>query len=162
MTIYTKEINWIDFGPDQELINELKYEFEPELDEEWEKFKVTQRELMLGDDNPMRRPELRAQVSETLIEYYKYNDSPMLGKKHTEEAKAKVSKANKGKIPWNKGTVGLCKGNPGKHTEETKRKISKTLSNVRRGTKASEAAKKKMSEAAKLRWKKIKSKNYET
>jgi group I intron endonuclease len=41
-----------------------------------------------------------------------------LGKSHNEETKTKISKANKGKSPWNKGKT---------HTEETKRKIAESL-----------------------------------
>mmetsp|Transcript_4401 Transcript_4401/g.13340 ORF Transcript_4401/g.13340 Transcript_4401/m.13340 type:complete len:496 (+) Transcript_4401:226-1713(+) len=41
--------------------------------------------------------------------------SHWLGKKHREETKEKISRANKGNIPWNKGK---------KHSEETRRKIA--------------------------------------
>lgn len=38
-----------------------------------------------------------------------------IGKPHTDESRRKISAANKGKVPWNKGR---------KHSEETKRKIA--------------------------------------
>lgn len=43
---------------------------------------------------------------------------PMYGKFHSEETKIKISKANKGRLAWNKNTP---------RSEETKRKISETL-----------------------------------
>eukprot|EP00617_Octactis_speculum_P012170 CAMPEP_0185778140 /NCGR_PEP_ID=MMETSP1174-20130828/91638_1 /TAXON_ID=35687 /ORGANISM="Dictyocha speculum, Strain CCMP1381" /LENGTH=400 /DNA_ID=CAMNT_0028466751 /DNA_START=250 /DNA_END=1452 /DNA_ORIENTATION=- len=42
----------------------------------------------------------------------------ILGTPHTEESKAKISAANKGNVPWNKGKS---------HSEETRRKIAATL-----------------------------------
>lgn len=45
-----------------------------------------------------------------------------LGKPFTEESKEKISKANKGKIPWNKGKKGLQS-----HTQESKKKISEKM-----------------------------------
>lgn len=42
----------------------------------------------------------------------------ILGTPHTEESKAKISAANKGNVPWNKGK---------RHSEETRQKIAATL-----------------------------------
>lgn len=61
------------------------------------------------------------------------------GNKHTEEAKRKIGKANKGNISWIKGKH---------HTKETKRKISK----YHIGRNLSEEIKKKISEALKRHW----------
>jgi hypothetical protein len=41
-------------------------------------------------------------------------------KKHKQETKIKISKSNKGKIPWNKGIS---------HSEETKNKIRNSILN---------------------------------
>lgn len=85
--------------------------------------------------------------------------------KHSEESKKKVSEANKGQIPWNKGKSPseetkkkLSEANKGKsgywtgkhHSEEHKKKISEAL----KGKHPSEETKKKISEAKKGRhWK---------
>ena len=63
-----------------------------------------------------------------------------LGRKHSEETKLKISKANKGRIAWNKGKH---------HTEETKRKLSEALSgekNPNFGKPRSEETKRKLRE----------------
>lgn len=62
----------------------------------------------------------------------KYTYSPMRGRKHTEEAKRKMSKAHKGKIPWIQGKT---------HTPETRRKMSL----ARKGKKWSEERRRKRS-----------------
>jgi len=77
-------------------------------------------------------------------------NNSMYGKKPSEESKRKISEANKGQIPWNKGKTGcyseetierLRKANIGKKmSEETKRKLSE----AKKGSKASEEAKRKM------------------
>lgn len=79
------------------------------------------------------------------------------GRKHTEEAKRKMSLAKQGYIPWNKGKIGI-------YSEETKRKISKAnkgkhnspnteykkgMVSTFKGKKHTEDAKKKLSEAHK-------------
>lgn len=52
--------------------------------------------------------------------------------------KEKMSQSKKGKIPWNKGTKGLCKGNTNKRTKEQKEKISKSLTGRKRSPDAVE------------------------
>ena len=66
------------------------------------------------------------------------------GKKHSREAKRKMSNAKVGKVSWNIGR---------EHSEETKKKISKSLEGHKRnlGKKHTEETKKKMSEKAKGR-----------
>ena len=56
------------------------------------------------------------------------------GRKHTEEAKEKISKSNKGKSSWIKGKT---------HSEETKEKLSNSL----KGRKVSEEARRSISKA---------------
>lgn len=51
-------------------------------------------------------------------DWFKHNNHPMLGKKHTEESKQKMSESKKGQPAWNKG-IPL--------TEETKLKLSASL-----------------------------------
>lgn len=76
-------------------------------------------------------------------------NNPMYGKNHstitiqklknriiTQETKDKISKSNKGKIPYNKGKKGLYK-----HTEEAKQKIAE----CRKGKKTKEETKQKIS-----------------
>ena len=95
----------------------------------------------------------------------KGSNNGFYNKHHSEEAKVKISKANKGKIspmkgkiPWNKGLKGLtynkCKGyNKGKdnpmygkhHSEEIKAKISR----ANKGKKFSEEHIRKLSESHK-------------
>jgi len=43
------------------------------------------------------------------------------------ESKLKISKKNKGKIPYNKGTKGLCPGNKSPRSAETKQKLRESL-----------------------------------
>ncbi len=74
-------------------------------------------------------------------------NSPRYGKHHTEEAKKKISEANKGN---NKGMIGSNHPFYGKHhTEETKKKISKSLQGKFVGKKVSEETRKKLSTKAK-------------
>jgi len=58
------------------------------------------------------------------------NQTGRKGTPHTEESKRKISIATQGRIPWNKGTRGICIGNPGLiHSAESKLKISNARSN---------------------------------
>ena len=57
----------------------------------------------------------------------------------TEEHKRNISKAHKGKIPWNKGKIGI-------YTEETRMKISESLTG-RKLSPRSDEVKRKISEA---------------
>lgn len=50
------------------------------------------------------------------------SNNPMYGKPRTEITKKKISEANKGHIPWNKGKIGI-------YSEETLKKISKSAKN---------------------------------
>lgn len=60
------------------------------------------------------------------------------GKKHTEEAKRKMSASSMGQVAWNKGLRGVTH-----HTEETRRRISQTL----KGREVSEYARQQISKA---------------
>lgn len=53
-------------------------------------------EAMSGDNNPAKRPEVRAKISASITEYYKHNPGSFTGKKHTEEFKRKMSEDRKG------------------------------------------------------------------
>ena len=56
-----------------------------------------------------------SQMLPQLQEFSKSDLLPRLGRPHTPESRAKISAANAGKVPWNKG---------GSHSEETKLKIA--------------------------------------
>lgn len=106
-------------------------------------------------------------VEQYFIDSYKpyFNHSPLAGStrgiKHTEEARANMSKGQKGHVPWNKGKKGAQK-----FTDETRHKMSlshignksalgnkfskeacEQLSRARKGVKFSEEHKKKIGEA---------------
>ena len=49
---------------------------------------------------------------------FKKGHKTWVGKRHSEETKRKISKAMKGRKPWNKGKS---------HSKATKRKISETM-----------------------------------
>lgn len=67
--------------------------------------------------------ESRKKLSET----HRRKRPWMVGIKHTEEARQKMSKAKVGRIPWNKNKTGGTSGMKGKkHTLETLKKISET------------------------------------
>ena len=89
---------------------------------------------LLGDNNPMKRPEVRQKMSENnpmkRPEVRQRSAEAQKGRKHSDETKQKMSEAqkrpevrqrkseaNKGRTPWNKGKP---------HSEETCQKISKT------------------------------------
>lgn len=61
------------------------------------------------------------------------NKQPMLGKTHSEESKQKISSANKGRTPWNKGSPGTWIGRT--HSEESKQKISQSRKGLTAGEK---------------------------
>jgi hypothetical protein len=90
-----------------------------------------------GKDNPNfgnhYSNDVREKISQSML-----GNKRWLGKKHTQEAKEKMSKSKDGFVPWNKGKTGLPPSwNKGikqwesgnhpflgkKHNEETKRKI---------------------------------------
>lgn len=109
-----------------------------------------QHSLFMQENNPMFDPAVRQKVSET----NKGKPSKNKGRVHSIETKQKLSLVKKGSIPWNKGTKGVCKGNPGlKHSEESIAKIRQARAN--QIVRHSEETKRKMSESAKLRWAKI-------
>ena len=67
------------------------------------------------------------------------------GKKHTKEARKRMSIAIKGNIPWNKGKTGI-------YSEETKFKMGsgfRGTSSPMKGRKHTEEARRKMSESSK-------------
>lgn len=84
------------------------------------------RKGLCGEENGMygkkRSAETRAKVSETLKRAYAEGRKPWnLGIKHTEEHRAKLRQARKGKKP----TLGM------KHTDEAKRKMSEKRKGVK-------------------------------
>ena len=77
--------------------------------------------MTVGSLNHSRSNKLYGWLRKKFSEAQKENPSSgMLGKKHCEESKMKISIKNKGRVPWNKGKIGLYK-----HEEEIKQKISK-------------------------------------
>lgn len=81
-----------------------------------------------------RSKETKKKISESL----KGQESPMKGKKHTKEAKDKMSKNRSGISSWSGK----------KHSRDSKEKISNSL----KGRKLSEETKKKMSKVRKKYW----------
>jgi len=74
---------------------------------------------------------------------------PMYGRKHSEEARKKMSKAHKGKKHSEETRKKLTEANKGrKHSEESKKKIGK----AHKGKKISEKHRKKLSENNKAYW----------
>ena len=78
----------------------------------------------IGDNNPMKRKEVREKVSNANCGKQAWNK----GKNWSDEAKKKMSESRKGKEPWNKGK---------KMSDEIKMNLSKAL----KGRKLSEAHK---------------------
>jgi hypothetical protein len=126
----------------------------------WNKQKINSRTYkklkeevshIMRNNNPMFNEETRKKVSNANLG----KESVLKGRKHSDETKEKLKIAAQNRIndPWNKGTKGVCKGNPGLvHSEETKKIISEKISAIRTGKKASEETKRKMAESAKRRW----------
>jgi len=78
------------------------------------------RNISNAKKNPSEETRLK------LSEARKKQISPMLGKHHKEETKSKISRANIGHIPWNKGKTGI-------YTDETRRQISESLKKYGKG-----------------------------
>jgi hypothetical protein len=126
----------------------------------WNKQKINSRTYkklkeevshIMKNNNPMFNEDTRKKVSDANLG----KASPFKGRKHSDETKGKLKNAaqNRTNDPWNKGTKGVCKGNPGLvHSEETKKIISEKITAIRTGKKASEETKRKMAESAKRRW----------
>jgi hypothetical protein len=116
----------------------------------YEKLKQEVSHIM-KNNNPMFNEETRKKVSNTNLG----KPGTFKGRKHSEETKEKlrVAALNRPNAPWNKGTKGLCKGNPGLvHSTETKKIISEKISAIRKGKTHSEETKRKMAESTKKRW----------
>ena len=101
------------------------------------------------------------------------SNNHMHGKKHTDECKRKISKANKGNIPWNKnltncysneaiskmknckkGKIPWNKGKTNIYSEETKRRISESLKGSipwNKGVSCSDVTKEKISKKIKAK-----------
>jgi hypothetical protein len=128
----------------------------------WNKQKINSRtykklkeevSYIMKNNNPMFNEETRKKVSNANLG----KTSVLKGKKHSVETKEKMKIAaqNRTNEPWNKGTKGICKGNPGLvHSEETRKIISEKISIIRKGKTHSEETKRKMAESAKKRWEK--------
>lgn len=101
--------------------------------------------------------ETRKKISESLKEHYLQNRAPFLGRKHTEEAKKKLSQAHKGKTlsEEHKKKIGEASRRWQKEvgfSEETRKKLSE----INKGHTLSEEGKKKISLAnkGKMPWNK--------
>lgn len=68
--------------------------------------------------NLRNKPEYSKMISDGQKRRYKTQKNPFKGKKHSNDSLEKISKANKGKVPWNKGIP---------RSEETKRKIRESI-----------------------------------
>lgn len=107
-------------------------------------------------NNPMFNEEIRKKESNTL----KTKPKRISNYTHSDETKRKMSQKAKGRVPWNKGLKGVCKGNPGLiHSVETRKRIGEKIRLRNLGSTHSEETKKKMSEAKKLYW--VKKRKYD-
>ena len=141
----------------EEKLNEL----ETETITKYNSYKNGYNSTLSDDNSPMHLPEVAKKVSELL----RGKNNPMYGKKHTKEARAKMSALRKGKRFLDKHKQKLSKANKGKklssetrdklsiaHTgkkpsEETKLKISKNNGKPMLGRHHSKESKEKMSVA---------------
>ena len=127
----------ISWGGDGSLPGKLSYNYGRKHSEQSKKLMSVNREGVSPTS------EQRKQISETLKFYYKNNPNPFLGKKHSKESLAKMSKALKGKAPWQKGMTSeednrILSGSKhpmfGRtHSEESRGKISQNHADVSGG-----------------------------
>jgi len=86
-----------------------------------EKLKGRKREYMVGDNNPMKRPEVRKKVSNSQKVYMSKPEAKQkvseklrnrkfldehkekLRRPRSQESKKRMSESRRGKVPWNKG-----------------------------------------------------------
>lgn len=120
-----------------------------------ENFSIRMIETYSSKDEMLRGEINWIDYFNTYNSQYGYNESSggecfMLGKKHSDEAKLKMSLASRGKPKSEAHRQALSEANMGNTlSEDTKKKLSKIMKDKghRVGVKASESSKKKMSEA---------------
>jgi len=94
----------------------------------------TRRKISKANKGQKQTPEQKKLLFEGLAKWVEENGPPHKGKKHTKESKQKMSESHKGYSAWNKGLIDCF-------SEETRQKMA----NAKRGKKASEETKRKMS-----------------
>jgi group I intron endonuclease len=77
-----------------------------------------EKQEYLRNNDKQWSENVRLKISDGLKDWHRNNENPFKNKKHTDETKEKISVANKGNLPWNKGIS---------HTDETKKKISESV-----------------------------------
>jgi len=100
-------------------------------------YKMTHKEYLKkwidkDDYKKVLSKEHKSRISKSL----KGKNNPFYGKKHSEETKKKISDSSKGRVPWNKGKIGIytkevimkiIEGNKKKiFSKETRKKISES------------------------------------
>lgn len=92
-------------------------------------YNIADGDILSSDRNPAKLPEVKKKISDSRKEWYKTHTPYNVGLPHTEEARKRMSEAQKGEKSWVYGRKGvLCHNFGRKMSEETKKKLSASIS----------------------------------